>query len=1227
MTMRRPILSALLLAALALLASTTEAQATPPWAEVGHFYMQGFAPEAYGAEMQNWAFAQDARSLLYVGNSQGLLEFDGVSWRSIPISNRTPAFSLAFDSTGKLFIGADAEIGYLEDNPHPEGLPHYVSLLDHVPEEDRGFSEVLATLSLGDGIYFLSQERLLRWRKGNIDVWRPETAFDRAFTQHDTLYVTDRAGDLFTLAQDTLHPVPWGSFFAGKRIQYLAARQDGSWLAVTRGHGLWQCYPGIVEGDPCKTHGPHLSELLARLEPYSARLLPDETLAIGTLRGGLVLVDRDARLLRAVDEASGLPNNEVLATYLDRQGGLWLGLGHGLARLEVTPTLSYFDETTGLSGAVTDITRHDGRLYAATTEGLYAMITAEGEMARFESVGGLSSICWSLLSTVEGLLAGCSGGVYDLERNRWIWQIEHEDVVLLHPSRHEPSVLYLGLQNGLAWLIDEAGGWRFGRKRDIRSIVRSLAEDDQGRLWLGTATQGVLRLDTGTPPSSEATPLSFGEPEGLPAGWLSVDRVAGQIMVWMENGQGLYRFDSQADSNRFVPDSTFLPQGSEIMGLVEDEQGRVWISAGENSGVAYPTAEGGYTLVPTVLRREPNLQTIQVMAETGGPVWFSTINHLIRLETEASHVPERDFPVFIRRINTPDGKALYEGPKDQPRAAPSWPYAGNALRFTFAAPSFEAPERTQYRTRLDGFGGATSGDPWSPWSTETDEDYTNLWEGRYTFRVQARDVYGTISREDAFIFRILPPWYRTWWAYGLYSLALAMVVLLWVRKHRQELRRERQATERERSLAEQERAVSRRLREVDRIKDEFLANTSHELRTPLYGIIGLAEAMASEGKELPRSFRDRLATIAASGHRLQRLVGDVLDFSKLEHDQLALVCKPLVLARVVDTVLTLLRPLAEGKHLALVDATPAGLPPVDADEHRLEQILLNLVGNAIKCTDSGQVEVSARQSGEMVAISVRDTGIGIAPEHHERIFHAFEQADGSTARQLGGTGLGLAVSRRLVELHGGEISVNSELGQGATFTFTLPSASSDVEPAAIAVPGHTVAEHRASFHFAKDSETALGQGIPKGQQPPPEPATSPGTQRHGILVVDDEPVNRMIIRSQLEVAGYDVSEAADGLQALDRLADIDLVLLDVMMPRMSGYDACRELRRRFSAAELPVIFVTAKDRPEDLAEGFAAGGNDYLVKPVAMGELLARLETHLALARGYRQLEGLVADL
>lgn len=394
------------------------------------------------------------------------------------------------------------------------------------------------------------------------------------------------------------------------------------------------------------------------------------------------------------------------------------------------------------------------------------------------------------------------------------------------------------------------------------------------------------------------------------------------------------------------------------------------------------------------------------------------------------------------------------------------------------------------------------------------------------------------------------------------------------------------------------------LRETDRLKDEFLANTSHELRTPLNGIIGLADSMLDGATgPLTQIQQKNLDLIVSSGRRLTSLVNDILDFSRLQHKDLQLQLKPVDIHSAVSIVLNLTNPLVTGKSLKLVNEIPVDFPLAYADENRLQQILYNLIGNAIKFTDAGRIEITAQQSGEMLSISVRDTGIGIAPEKQGRIFEAFEQADGSVARVYGGTGLGLSVTRRLVELHGGTILVESEIGKGSRFTFTLPMAKEQSRYEAVPSIG--------SQRLAPVMDMSA----------PATPATMVAddqTENFDILIVDDELVNLQVLNNHLTLSNYRVSQASSGPEALKMIDDgyrPDLIILDVMMPRMSGYEFCQTVRAKMAPTEVPIIMLTARNQVSDLVEGLNAGANDYMIKPFSKQELLARIKTHLTLSQ------------
>jgi signal transduction histidine kinase/class 3 adenylate cyclase len=430
------------------------------------------------------------------------------------------------------------------------------------------------------------------------------------------------------------------------------------------------------------------------------------------------------------------------------------------------------------------------------------------------------------------------------------------------------------------------------------------------------------------------------------------------------------------------------------------------------------------------------------------------------------------------------------------------------------------------------------------------------------------------------------------------------------------------------ALAEQRRAndeqarTNAELARMDKLKDTFLANTSHELRTPLHGILGLTESVLAANSGLDPTARERLGMVLASGRRLSSLVNDILDFSKLRHQSIALREKHLDLREAANLALSVVTSSADVKGLALRSKVVAETF-VRADENRLQQILVNLLGNAVKFTAQGEVVVRAEPRDGRVFVSVQDTGIGIPKESRERIFESFEQADGSTSREYGGTGLGLAVTKQLVELHGGQVVVDSEPGVGSTFTFDVPLG----DRSGASAPSNEATRDRGSMLLRSAAAlpgTELTAAVALAEAAPLSTPIDAGTRGH-VLVADDDPVNVEVLRAQLEPAGYTVSTARDGAEAvaaLERLGQVDSVLLDVMMPKMTGVEAAARIREANPHGTLPILMLTAKSRPEDVIVGMRAGASDYIGKPFHREELLQRVDAHvqaLKTSRAFRR--------
>jgi two-component system sensor histidine kinase ChiS len=395
------------------------------------------------------------------------------------------------------------------------------------------------------------------------------------------------------------------------------------------------------------------------------------------------------------------------------------------------------------------------------------------------------------------------------------------------------------------------------------------------------------------------------------------------------------------------------------------------------------------------------------------------------------------------------------------------------------------------------------------------------------------------------------------------------------------------------------------LKQADKLKDDFLATTSHELRTPLHGMVGIAEALiAGANGPLPASQKYQLNIIVSSGQRLSNLVDDLLDYHKMRYGHLEIQRCAVNLSNSTSLVLELSSHLIKNKSIRIINQIDGGTPMVFADPERSEQVLYNLVGNAIKYTNEGKIVLTATEVDEMLRIQVSDTGQGIPAEHLEQIFEPLTQVSRGTQRYQQGAGLGLSISRHLVEMMGGTLYVSSQPQVGTTFSFTLPLAT---QPQIEQSPTH----YESHYQSPKVSEA-----IPEIVE-----VVEECLDGKLILVVDDEPVNIQILTSFLRLEGYRVITAQSGQQALTLIETQrpQLVLLDIMMPEMNGFDVCEAIRMQFDRAQLPVIMLTALSQAEDKVAGFSAGANDFLSKPFNKQELAARLRAHFEASEAEQQ--------
>lgn len=388
----------------------------------------------------------------------------------------------------------------------------------------------------------------------------------------------------------------------------------------------------------------------------------------------------------------------------------------------------------------------------------------------------------------------------------------------------------------------------------------------------------------------------------------------------------------------------------------------------------------------------------------------------------------------------------------------------------------------------------------------------------------------------------------------------------------------------------------------DKLKDDFLAKTSHELSTPLHGIINLSQTLM-EGAEGPlrKKQQESLLLIHTVGKRLSKIVEDLLFVSNIKQGRTRLTAKPMNI-RVVEEVLTeMVYLIPSSNDLTLINKIPNDLPLIFADEQKLKQVLFNLIYNAIKFTKHGSITITAKPFKDHMSISVTDTGEGIAKEHIKRIFSSFYQVKNDPTYTTDGLGLGLSITKKIVEDSGGQISVTSEVGRGSCFTFTMPLATEEQLQQWKMVVDKNVPNTTPEI---ENNLTSINHLLSTKVN---------GTKPYTILLVDDELANLKVLMNMMHSLDYSVIAVDNGQEALDTLKaeKIDLIILDLMMPGMSGYDVCQVIRQTYDLVELPIIMLTAAGRISDLTMSFQMGANDFLQKPIDLEELKVRVESLL----------------
>ena len=1188
------------------------------------------------------AIVQTDDGYLWLGTQEGLIRFDGVAFTVFDQRN-TPALeasqnirALHLTGDGTLWIGTFGgglvrfRDGQFAKVPTTTGFTGTrISALDEAPDGTLWISTFDA------GVFAMKGEQA------------------RQYDGEDGLPGT------FT---STVHVAPDGTLWVGTR-DGLYRREGAHFTALTTDDGLPHDFieelytdrNGILwistRGGVVQFRDGHIQRPVPSL-PFGEDTVLDfcedarGRLWMGTKAHGIVRLDGGR--FETFSTREGLSYDRVKALAFDREGSLWIGTdGGGLNRLR-TGIFTPYGRPEGLAADMINAVYEDagGALWIGSEEdGLVRY--ANGKFTPFTAADGLDNkMVVSLYGNKEGTLCvgTYGGGLYRLQDGRFTHYtsadgLPSDEVSALYDDG--AGTLWIGTNGGIARL----SGGRFTTITTEDGLaspyVISLAPGHNG-LWIGTYGGGIQHIEDGR------INAHYTAEDGLGNDIVTSLYEDADGTLWIGTyGGGLARLREGRITSYSYKDGL---SSNTIYQILEDDQERLWMSS--NVGVSFiekvalnDFADGRTNrLTTTAYSKTDGLRSAEMNGgsqpagwkDRAGRLWFPSTDGLAMIDPSAISHNEVPPPVVLQSARV-DGTLV---PLD---AMATLAPGSKKIVLQFAALSFIEPGRVAYRYRLDGFDTE-----WSAPATDRTATFTNLAPGPYSFRVIARNADGVWNETGASVsFYLKPFFYQTTWFLALCLLSVICITFagyrLRIHQHKarerelervvdertQDLRMEKEKTEKAKAVIE---AQADKLRELDRFKTRFFANVSHEFRTPLTMIIGpLENAISGSYGAVGEGVRRQLDIMLRNGRRLLRLINQLLDLSKLEAGKMQLRVQARDITAFLEGVLLTITAFAEQKGIHLEFSAPDMPVEMYFEPDKFEKVFFNLLSNATKFTpQGGTIGISVTETapdpeapGGQVVIRVSDTGKGIPEEQLSHIFDRFHQIDGSNTREYEGTGIGLSLVMEMIQLHGGTVRAESEIGQGTTFIITLPKGRGHLKAEQIAEkPQDPGALNDLSRSALNELSTSDFNDMCADEIELETSAASDTAPM--ILVVDDNKDVREYVASILN-RHYRIALAQDGQDGLDKAIALqpDLVLSDVMMPRMDGNQLCMAIKADASLNHIPVILLTARATHEQKIEGLEGGADDYMAKPFSARELLVRVKNLLQLRRQELELKEL----
>ncbi len=759
----------------------------------GKSFIMNYSPKEYKGHVQNWGVSQDSRGVIYIANGDGLMEYDGKTWKMNTIPRKLTIRSVDADKSGRIYIGSVKEFGYFE--PDKIGNLQYFSLSELLSEEELNFTNVWQTKVVNGVVYFRSRKKLFKYlptfnkkeTRENLSIWSTDNVFDGFFIFNKTIYVRETKVGLKKLENKKLVPVKNGEIFISKGIAAsFFSDNEKILLAESRG-SLFYYYPDREE-DFIEDFPTEIDEFIKNNYMYSGTISKDSMLVMGFSGKGCYILNRKGELINIINKATGLQTENVYSVFTDNRNNLWLMLSNGISQVEVHSKIKYWDFDMGLVGMLEAIMKHEGILHIATHRGLFKI--SDNKINQIE---GPKTQYWSILSYIDNnnpnnksLLIGNSYGVYELTDNKLHRILRGGAAFEMFRSKKDPSRIFVSISRKFKSIKYENNKWiDEGYIEGVEGDIRGVIEDEKGEIWLGTFRNGIIRVILSDTIQKPKKVIKYDDKHGLPSlKNVLVYHLDNKVVIGTEGG--LYKFNKETEM--FIPETTLpenLYDGSrEIFSFIQAPNGNVWLSGLNNRkgepGIAIKQSNGEYIWNPKPFKRISEMMVLAFYVEGDSIGWIGGSEGLFRYKLQENVEIESDFNTIIRKVSIGKDSVIFGGifhktENNQMRSyseqtqnfIPEIDYNNNSIRIEFSCLSYQEEDQNQFSFYLEGYE-----DEWLPYTSSYHKEYTNMREGEYIFHLKSKNVFGEESVETIYKFIIQKPWYRTILAYVSYVVFL-----------------------------------------------------------------------------------------------------------------------------------------------------------------------------------------------------------------------------------------------------------------------------------------------------------------------------------------------------------------------------------------------------------------------------------------------------------------------